>query len=48
MNSLKCCLILENKLESKGLEYYYESPSISHLKGPRGDSERPTERKQGK
>ena len=36
MNSLKSCLILENNLGSEGLEYYFEAPSISHLKRPRG------------
>ena len=48
MNSLKSCLTPEDNSESKGLEYYFKAPSISHLKCPRGDSKGPTERKQGK
>ena len=36
LNSLKSYLIPENNSESKGLEYYFEVPSISHLKMSEG------------
>ena len=48
MNTLKSDVIPENNSESKGLEYYFEAPSISHLNVLGGDNKRPMERKQGK
>ena len=42
MNTLKSYLILVNNSRSKGLEYYFEAPSISHLKNVLGsDSKDP-------
>ena len=49
MNTLNSYLIFENNSGSKGLEYYFGAPSISHLKNfLGGDNKRPMERKQGK